>query len=95
MTVKSGEVAMSIPEPTWADCHGETNLRNAMRLFRNQQEWRLCKRCRRFVEEPVQFGLRVTNVYCLTCTCNECGQELEGYEEGVCEKCLLKWEKSL
>ena len=79
-----------IPQPTWEDCREETHLRNATRLWNNGREWRRCKRCDKIAEDAVQFGPRITNVYCMKCTCNECGESLEGWEEVTCESCMLK-----
>ena len=82
----------NIPRPTWPDCHGETHFSTASIMWRRGMEWRKCKRCDRHAENAVQFGPKVTNVYCQACTCNECGIELEGYEETTCQVCCEKIE---
>ena len=53
---------------------------------------RACKRCGKPPEEPVTFGRGRTEVYCQKCTCNECGESLEGWEETTCEVCVRKHE---
>ena len=82
-----------IPRPTWPDCNGETHFSTANSMWRRGMEWRKCKRCDRHAENAVQFGPRVTNVYCQACTCNECGSELERYEETTCQACCEKTER--
>ncbi len=48
---------------------------------------RKCKRCGESAVEPVTIG---KHVYCLECTCHECGCELTTGEESVCNSCLEK-----
>jgi hypothetical protein len=59
-------------------------------LFNSLQK--VCKRCGKPPEDPVQFGKRGSEVYCRRCTCHDCGEALEGYEETSCTKCMLQWE---
>ena len=47
-----------------------------------------CKRCGQPPEDAVRFGTRKAEVYFMKCTCSECGESLEGYEETLCSNCL-------
>ena len=49
---------------------------------------RLCFRCERVAEDAVVIGNRV---FCVECTCAECGKELWGVaEEQICNECETK-----